>query len=104
MGVDPGLANTGWGVVEDRGARIVPVAYGCIETDSSLEMAQRLSIIYSKITAAFERYRPQELSIEEIYFGANTKSAIATAHARGAVLVAAGCRQMAVGEYTPMQI
>lgn len=104
MGVDPGLAYTGWGVVEDRGSRIVPVAYGCIETPADVELAERLSIIYGKMTAAFERYRPQELSIEEIYFGANSKSAIATAHARGAVLVAAGSRSISVGEYTPMQI
>lgn len=104
MGVDPGLAHTGWGVVELRGSKTSPVAYGCIETQAQDDLPYRLNIIHDKIMAAFDRYAPDELSIEEIYFGANTKSAIATAHARGAVLVAAGRKNLALGEYTPMQI
>ncbi len=104
MGIDPGLAHTGWGVVEEQGSRIIPLAYGCIETESSQELPFRLAIIQDKIEAALERYQPDALSIEEIYFGVNTKSAIATAHARGAVLVSVGKRDIALGEYTPMQI
>lgn len=104
MGIDPGLAHTGWGVVCVTGPKVEPVAYGCIETEASWDLAFRLGVIYDKVTAAFERYEPSELSIEEIYFGVNTKSAIATAHARGAVLVAAGRRGIELGEYTPMQI
>lgn len=104
MGVDPGLAHTGWGVVEERGSKIIPLAYGCVETDADQDLATRLTIIHDKITAALVRYEPDALSIEEIYFGVNTKSAIATAHARGAVLVAVGKSNIVLGEYTPMQI
>lgn len=104
MGIDPGLAHTGWGVVEVSGPKVAPIAYGCIETEAAWDLAFRLGVIYDKVIAAFERYQPSELSIEEIYFGVNTKSAIATAHARGAVLVAAGQRGIELGEYTPMQI
>ena len=104
MGIDPGLAHTGWGVVEEQGSRIFPLAYGCIETQASQDLPYRLASIQDQITAALERYEPEALSIEEIYFGVNTKSAIATAHARGAVLVAAGRKELELGEYTPMQI
>lgn len=104
MGIDPGLAHTGWGVVELCGSKVLPIAYGCIETQPQDDLPYRLNIIHDKITAAFERYEPSELGIEEIYFGVNTKSAIATAHARGAVLVAAGRKNLVLGEYTPMQI
>lgn len=104
MGIDPGLANTGWGVVEQQGAKVLPLAYGCIETSSEQDLAYRLAVIHDEVCAAFERYQPEALSIESIYFGANAKSAVATAQARGAVLVAAGRRHVEVGEYTPMQI
>ena len=104
MGIDPGLAHTGWGVIEEHGAKVTAVAYGCIETEANQDLATRLCIIQDKITAVLERYTPDELGIEGIYFGVNSKSAIATAHSRGAVLVAVGRKKIAVGEYTPMQI
>ena len=104
LGIDPGLAHTGWGVIEERGAKTTPLAYGCIETSPDNDLAYRLCVICDKIEAVLERYQPDELGIEGIYFGVNTKSAIATAHARGAVMVAIGRRQIRIGEYTPMQI
>lgn len=104
MGIDPGLANTGWGVVEQRGSKLFPLAYGCISTSPQQDLAYRLAVIHDEVCAGIERYAPDVLSIESIYFGANAKSAVATAQARGAVLVAAGKRALEVGEYTPMQI
>lgn len=104
LGIDPGLAHTGWGVVESAASSISALAYGCIETGSKDDLSYRLCVIHDKMAAVLERYAPDELAIEEIYFGVNTKSAIATAHARGAVLVAAGKKDISLGEYTPMQI
>ena len=104
MGIDPGLANTGWGVVESIGPRLRPLAYGCISTEADQDLSYRLAVLNDQITAAIERYKPDALAIEKIYFGANVKSAIATAQARGAVLVAAGKSELELGEYTPMQI
>ena len=104
MGVDPGLANTGWGVIEVRGSKTDALAYGCISTEKTQDLSLRLACIYDKISAAIERYEPDALSVEEIYFGANTKSAVATAQARGALLAAAGKHGLELGEYTPMQI
>lgn len=104
LGIDPGLANTGWGIVEERRGEVRCRAYGCIQTSSGSDLAVRLRHIADDLTAVVERYRPQEAAVEGVYFGANVRSAIPTAHARGAALVAISLCGVEVGEYTPMQI
>ena len=104
LGIDPGLAHTGWGVIETMGSKKSCIAYGCIATTPDEELPLRLRRIYAGIDAAIESYHPVELGIESVYFGANTKSAIATGEARGVALVATANRGLAVGEYTPLQI
>ena len=104
LGLDPGLANTGWGIVEERGGACRCRAYGCIHTAAHEELAHRLRAIVDDLAAAVKRYRPDAAAIESIYFGANARSAIPTAHARGAALVACSLAGLEVGEYTPMQI
>ncbi len=104
LGIDPGLANTGWGVIETRAGQYRCHAYGCIETSKQHDIAWRLKLIYEDIQAVIEKYGPREVAIEQVYFGANSKSALKTGQARGAALVAcAGCG-LKTGEYTPMQI
>lgn len=104
LGIDPGLANTGWGVIETQGSLMRARAYDCIHTEADEPLDQRLGTICTKLSEAIERYKPDAVSIEEIYFGQNTRSAIFTAHARGAALVACAQRKVDVGSYTPMQI
>jgi crossover junction endodeoxyribonuclease RuvC len=104
VGIDPGLAHTGWGVVETRGSAARARAYGCIATSADESITDRLGAIFRGIREVVGRYQPTDMAIEEIFFGQNTKSAIATAHARGAALAAASELGLAVGEYTPMQI
>lgn len=104
MGIDPGLAHTGWGIIETRGNQYRARAYGCIATGADEPLHERLGRIYQDVNDAIIQFEPTELSIEKIFFAENTKSAIATAHARGAALVAAAEKGLAVGEYTPMQI
>lgn len=104
LGIDPGLANTGWGVIETRGGDMRARAYGCIHTSAGSDMAPRLRHIADDLTAVVERYHPQAAAVEGIYFGANVRSAIPTAHARGAALVAISLCGVEIGEYTPMQI
>ena len=104
LGIDPGLANTGWGVVETRGSVCRARAYGCVSTSSSESIDRRLGKIYEGISKAIETYAPSQLAIEKIFFGENSRSALATAHARGAALVAAAEAGLELGEYTPMQI
>lgn len=104
LGIDPGLAHTGWGVVETRGTVCRARAYGCVTTTASEPIDLRLGRICRTLAEVIEKYGPTELAIESIYFGENTKSAIATAQARGAAIVACSAAGLAVGEYTPMQI
>ena len=86
LGIDPGLANTGWGVIETRGSVARARAYGCIHSEASEPLHERLGAICSQLAAVIERYQPSSVAIEDIFFGQNTRSAILTAHARGAAL------------------
>ncbi|ERL08166.1 crossover junction endodeoxyribonuclease RuvC [Olsenella profusa] len=104
LGIDPGLAHTGWGIIETRGATCRTRAYGCIASDTSLDLARRLGRIYDEVSRVIVAYAPSELAIEKVFFGKNTRSAIATAHARGAAIVACAEAGLQMGEYTPMQI
>ena len=104
LGLDPGLAHTGWGIVETRGSLCRARAYGCVTTSSSQPIDQRLGKIFDEISQVIETYNPTQLAIEKIFFGENVRSAIATAHARGAAIVACSRAGLLVGEYTPMQI
>ena len=104
LGIDPGLAHTGWGIVETRGALCRARAYGCVTTKAAEPIDQRLGRIFDEISRAIDTYHPTQLAIEKIFFGENTRSALATAQARGAAIVACAQAGLEMGEYTPMQI
>jgi len=102
LGIDPGIRNTGWGVIEQRGGALRCVAYGCIVTEPREAVADRLARIYAGIAEIVERYRPAECGIESVYFSNNAKTAFATGQARGVALLAVA--GMEVGEYGPGEI
>lgn len=104
LGIDPGLANTGWGIVEREGSRLRCLAYGCISTAADMELSLRLKKIHDQVTAVIERYEPTCVGIETIWFGQNITAAFATGQARGAALVACANAALSVGEYTPTNI
>lgn len=104
LGIDPGLANTGWGIVERDGARLRCLAYGCISTSADMELSRRLKKIHEQVGAVIERYRPTCVGIETVWFGQNITAAFATGQARGAALVACADAALDVGEYTPTNI
>jgi crossover junction endodeoxyribonuclease RuvC len=104
LGIDPGLAHCGWGIIGARGNKLRPLAYGCIKTLASEAMPVRLARIYDEIAAVIIKYQPGALSIETVYHKGNSKSALVTAQARGAALVAAATRQLEIGEYAPALI
>ena len=104
LGIDPGLAHTGWGVIETRGSLMRARAYGCVTTTADEPIDVRLGRIYNQIASVIETYKPEHLAIESVYFGENTRPAIATAQARGVAIVACARGGLTVGEYTPMQI
>ena len=104
LGIDPGLANTGWGVIVQQGARLSCLAYGCVSTSADTPLEQRLAKIHEQISAVAERYRPTCVGIETVWFGQNITAAFATGQARGAALVACAQAGMTVGEFSPKQI
>lgn len=104
MGIDPGLANTGWGVMRQQGGRLSCVAYGCVSTPSSHDVATRLMKIHDQIDAVIARFSPECLGIETIFFDRNVTAAFGTGQARGAALVACAKGGLRVGEFTPSQI
>lgn len=104
IGIDPGLANTGWAIIETRGPRARARAYDCIHTEASEPLHRRLGTIYARMASVIATYQPSCVSIETIYFGSNSRSAIATAHARGAALAACSAAGLSLAEYAPLQI
>lgn len=104
LGIDPGLANTGWGIIHQQGSRMSCVAYGCVSTNSSSALSHRLRKIYEQITAVVQRYQPSCVGVETVWFGQNVSAAFGTGQARGAALVACGGCAMDVEEFTPSQI
>lgn len=104
LGIDPGLANTGWGVVVQEGSTLACRAYGCITTNAQDDLSTRLKLIHDQMAAIVVRFKPTCLGIETVWFGANTQSAFATGQARGAALVACATNDIHVGEFSPRQI
>ena len=104
LGVDPGLAHTGWGVIERSDSRLRCLAYGCITTKAGDEVAQRLAAIHDGVRDVVDRYAPSECAVESVFFGTNAKSAFATGQARGVALLATANARLVVGDYSPVQI
>jgi len=104
LGIDPGLANTGWGLIDSSKSRHRCVAYGCITTSAKEPTPNRLALIHREIVEVIEKYRPAACAVENIYFSTNVKSAFATGQARGAALLAMADAGLELGEYSPVQI
>ena len=104
LGIDPGLANTGWGVIDWNGSKFTLVKYGVIETAASELHGTRLLSIYSGLCAVIDEFRPAEAAMETLYFAKNQTSAMSVAEARGVVSLCLAQHCVALGEYTPNQI
>jgi crossover junction endodeoxyribonuclease RuvC len=104
LGIDPGTANTGYGVVARAGGRLVALDGGVIETSPRTEAATRLTEIHARVCALIEEHRPEAVAVEDLYFGTNARSAFAVGQARGVVLLAAGQAGLDCVSYTPQQV
>jgi crossover junction endodeoxyribonuclease RuvC len=104
LGVDPGTAHTGYGVVESLGSRLRALADGVIKTPAGVPPERRLADIHARIGELLDRHRADAVAIEELYFGANVRTAFAVGQARGVVLLAAGQRGVPARSYTPQQV
>jgi crossover junction endodeoxyribonuclease RuvC len=104
LGIDPGLANTGYGVVARHGARLVALDGGVIETAAGLAGEQRLAELHAALREVLEQHSPDAIALEDLYFGANVRSAFAVGQARGVAMLVAGQAAVSCFGYTPQQI
>ena len=104
LGIDPGVATIGFGLIEAEGGRQQMLRYGAITTPAGLPLATRLVQIADDMEELLRQFQPEEISIEELFFSKNITTGIAVAHARGVILCAAERAQIPIYEYTPMQV
>ncbi len=101
LGVDPGTARIGWGVIREEGGTLTALAYGCITTDKNDSLPDRLSVIYRTFTEILTEYRPEFVSVEDLFFSKNVTTAISVGQARGVLLLAASQLGIPVSSYSP---
>jgi len=104
LGVDPGTAITGWGVVEGDGDALQMIAGGVITTPAGTPLPQRLQVIYRELTQLIEQWRPESAAIEELFFSKNAKTALAVGHGRGAAMLALANAGLPITEYKPLEV
>ena len=104
LGIDPGYGIVGYGIIDNDNGRLTPVDYGVITTPKEEAMPARLAIIYESLKAIIEKYKPDEVAIEELFFNKNVKTAIDVAQGRGAILTAVAKSGIPLFEYTPLQV
>ena len=102
LGIDPGYAIVGWGLVDFSGARLTPVAFGAVTTEAGVDFPKRLLKISNNIGEILDKFRPQAVAIEKLYFNSNTTTAIDVAQARGVIVAEAARRNIDIFEYTPI--
>ncbi len=104
LGIDPGYAIVGWGVVEYVGNRFTPVDFGAVTTQAGVPFEQRLDRVYKGVLQVMETYKPEALAIEQLFYQHNQTTVIGVAEARGVILLAAAQAGVPIFEYTPMQV
>ncbi len=104
LGIDPGYAIVGVGVVEYVGNKFRTLEYNAITTPAGMPTVERLQKIYQEMNIYIDKYSPDAMAIEELFFNSNQKTAINVAQARGVLLVAAANRNIPINEYTPLQV
>ncbi|MCL2696603.1 MAG: crossover junction endodeoxyribonuclease RuvC [Oscillospiraceae bacterium] len=104
IGIDPGYAIVGYGVVDYAGGRFKTPAYGVIRTKPEMNFDARLEEIYLDLTTILNEYKPEYMALEKIFFTTNQKTAIDVAQARGVIILAAKTRGINIIEYTPLQV
>ena len=104
LGIDPGYAIIGWGLIRYERGRYIPVDFGAITTSAGTPFNRRLEMIYDDLSALLTRYTPDAVAVEKLYFQNNQKTAIDVAQARGVIMLALQKQGVPVFEYTPLQV
>lgn len=104
LGIDPGLAIVGYGIIEQSGNKYNVLDYGVINTPAKISYSIRIKMIYDAMELIFKKYTIDEVAIEELFFNKNTKTAIDVAQARGAIVLSCMNNNVKIYEYTPLQV
>ena len=104
LGIDPGYAILGWGIIEKTGNKFRPIDYGAITTDKDMPMPERLQVLYDELREIIREHDPEVASIEKLFFNTNTTTAINVGQARGVAILACVQGDLQVAEYTPLEI
>ncbi len=104
LGIDPGYAIVGWGVIEYVNGRFKVLGFGAITTEANTPFPERLQIIYNDMSYLFEKYKPDAMSMEKLFYNSNQKTVIDVAQARGVITLAAQMYGRDIFEYTPLQV
>jgi crossover junction endodeoxyribonuclease RuvC len=104
LGVDPGLATTGYGLVREENGRLHAVDYGVVKTPASCSLPQRLQQLYRQLSALIRQHQPNEAAVEELFFSRNVRTAMGVGQARGVALLAMADADLPVTDYTPLTI
>ncbi|MDF2925112.1 MAG: Holliday junction resolvase [Paenibacillaceae bacterium] len=104
LGIDPGIAIVGFGFIDKAGSKITPVQYGSIQTEAGTEPALRLKQVYDSAVQLIDKYQPEAMAVEKLFFNRNVTTAFSVAQARGVLILAAVQKGLQIGEYTPLQV
>ena len=104
LGIDPGYALAGWGIIKKEGQKLALVKYGCFATPKHMPHAERLKFLSDNLHKVIRKYKPEVLAIEELFFFKNLKTAIKVAEAKGVILATAINFKLRIEEFTPLQI
>ncbi|MDT3426669.1 crossover junction endodeoxyribonuclease RuvC [Paenibacillus forsythiae] len=104
LGIDPGIAIVGFGFIDKNGSKLTPVQYGSIQTEAHTPEEERLLHVYEGMLQLIDRYKPDAVAMEKLFFNRNVTTAMSVGQARGVLVLAAVQRGLAVSEYTPMQV
>lgn len=104
IGIDPGIATTGYGILDSDGQKSAMLSFGCVTTDAALAAPERLELIYQGLREIVETYTPDVMAVEKLFFARNSNSAMQVGEARGVVLLTGRLAGLPVFEYTPLQV
>lgn len=104
IGVDPGLATIGYGIIEKTGSKIKLLEYGSIQTQASTSIPERLEIIYNELDQIIKEFKPDEVAYERLFHQKNSKTVIDVSQARGVEILVAQINNLKIFEYTPLQV
>ncbi|GIP45042.1 crossover junction endodeoxyribonuclease RuvC [Paenibacillus sp. J45TS6] len=104
LGIDPGIAIVGFGFIDKTGSKLTPVQYGCIQTEAHTPDEERLLHVYEAMLQLIDKYKPDAVALEKLFFNRNVTTAMSVSQARGVLILAAIQRGLPIAEYTPMQV